>query len=326
MPDTTTPPLRAHDVPSTELAKTAPAPELAKSDRVPVQFAATPRTIEEGWRLATIFAKSNIVPADYHDHPENIFVALQLGAELGLAPMQALQSICVINGRPSVWGDGFLALLMKSPVYAGHEEYYEVGGKRTDRIDGKDLQADSTAAVCTFRRHPRANAPDGAATQLTRRFSIGQAKKAELWTKKGTWQTYPDRMLMFKARSWAGRDLFPDVLRGLVTAEEAEDLPIVRVTPQPPQVRRLSDPPPDAPAAEVQPTAIPITLDAATISKIEQFLGGCTLTLDNGTEVDVTEVAEALALENTMLDATKVRITVLPVAGRFQFQSYRVEA
>jgi hypothetical protein len=222
---------------------------------------------------------------------------------------------------------------MKSPVYAGHEEYYEVGGKRTDRLDGKDLQADSTAAVCTFRRHPRANAPDGAATQLTRRFSIGQAKKAELWTKKGTWQTYPDRMLMFKARSWAGRDLFPDVLRGLVTAEEADDLPIVRVTPQPPQVRRLSDPPLDE-RAELRlrngvpdpPAAIPITLDAATISKIEQFLGGCTLTLDNGTEVDVTEVAEALALENTMLDATKVRITVLPVAGRFQFQSYRVEA
>jgi hypothetical protein len=198
---------------TTTNAALAPAPPAAKT---PVRIGVSPTSLDEGWRLATMMAKSELVPKAFRNHPEDVLVAIQLGTEIGLAPMQALQSIAVINGRPSIWGDGFLALIMASPLYRDHDEYYEVDGQRVDGLNADALKQDTTTAVCTFYRR-------GKAEPVTRRFTVAQAKKAQLLGKDGPWQTYPDRMLLMRARSWAGRDCFPDLLRGIRTAEEALD-------------------------------------------------------------------------------------------------------
>jgi hypothetical protein len=60
-------------------------------------------------------------------------------------------------------------------------------------------------------------------TPITRSFSISMAEAAGLTRKEGPWQTYPRRMLTMRARSWALRDGFADVLRGLSIREEVED-------------------------------------------------------------------------------------------------------
>jgi hypothetical protein len=204
-----------------------------------VSMGLMPRTIEDGWRLAQLLAKSGLVPEDFRGKPENVLVALQLGAEVGFPPMQSLQSIAVINGRPSIWGDGFLALLMNSAKYRSHEEYYEVAGERRDGLVADDWKRDDTAAVCAFWRIDREQ-------PIIVRFTVGQAKKANLLTKKGPWQEYPDRMLKLRARSWAGRDAFPDVLRGLTTREEALDRRDV-IDTEVVQPRRASDTRPAGP-------------------------------------------------------------------------------
>jgi hypothetical protein len=218
-----------------ESTATALAP-AAPASKTPARIGVAPTTLDEGWRLAQMMAKSDLVPKAFRGKPEDVLVAIQLGTEIGFAPMQALQSIAVINGKPSVYGDGFLALIMASPLYRDHAEYYEIDAGRVERLTADDLKQDSTAAVCTFWRK-------GKPEPVTRRFTIGQAKKAQLFGKEGPWQLYPDRMLLMKARSWAGRDCFPDLLRGIRTAEEALDeretidAPIVR------EVRRVSETP-----------------------------------------------------------------------------------
>jgi len=236
-------------------AEPKPAEQLAPApSRVPVRMGIAPQSVEEGWRLATILAESELVPKVYRKRPADILVAIQYGIEVGFAPMQALQSIAVINGRASVWGDGFMALLMSSPLYRDHDEYYEVKGERRDGLTVDDLKADDTTAVCTFWRQ-------GKAMPVTRRFSIGQAKKSGLLGKEGPWATYPDRMMAMRARSWAGRDTFPDLLRGIRTAEEALDTPeIDPIDVQPVQPRRASEAAnhqtrPPSPQAEAVPEA-----------------------------------------------------------------------
>jgi hypothetical protein len=72
------------------------------------------------------------------------------------------------------------------------------------------------AAVCQAKRR-------GYSKPTTVTFTVADAKKAGLWGKQGPWQQYPRRMLQLRARGFALRDAFPDVLRGLVTAEEAQD-------------------------------------------------------------------------------------------------------
>ena len=161
------------------------------------------QTISEAMTFGKMLAGSSFVPKDFRGKPEDCVLAVQHGAELGLGPMQSVQSIAVINGRPSIWGDAAIALAKGSAVC----EYI------SERIEG---DGDSMTAICEAKRRT-----DQTPTVST--FSVADAKKAGLWGKAGPWQQYPKRMLQLRARGFALRDAFPDILRGLVTAEEAQD-------------------------------------------------------------------------------------------------------
>ena len=81
-----------------------------------------PCNFDEAMKLATIIAGSDLAPKDFRGKPDNVLVAIQMGSELGLAPMQAVQNIAVINGRPSVWGDALLAIVQGSGLLDWIEE------------------------------------------------------------------------------------------------------------------------------------------------------------------------------------------------------------
>jgi len=162
------------------------------------QIGLTPQSLEAAMEMANLLAKSNMVPKDYIGNPGNIIVAIQWGAEIGLPPLQAMQNLAVINGRPALWGDAVMALVRGSGLLEDFRE--EV----TDQ-----------GATCTVKR--RGEQP------VSRHFSVEDAKKAGLWGKQGPWQQYPKRMLQMRARSWAIRDVFTDVLKGINIKEVLED-------------------------------------------------------------------------------------------------------
>lgn len=159
-----------------------------------------PASVKEGMELAAWIAKSDLAPRDYKDKPQNVLIAMQMGLEVGLSPMQSIQSIAVINGRPSIWGDSMLALCQN------HRDF--------EFID--ENQSTNEKGVCIVKR--RGMEPQ------TRTFTVEDAKKAGLWGKQGPWQTSPARMLKLRARAFALRDTFADALRGLQSAEEQRDV------------------------------------------------------------------------------------------------------
>lgn len=303
----TTPPTTTADNPITHEADPkidaplALAPRESKPAPTPVRMGIAPTTIDEGWRLAKNFAESELLPKAFRGKPADVFVAIELGAELGLAPMQSVQSIAVINGRPSVWGDGLLAIVMASPLYHGHDEYYEVGGQRRDGLTLDDMKADTTCAVCTFVRR-------GKAGPVTSRFTVGQAKKASLWNKEGPWIGYPDRMLKMRARGFAARDCFPDLLRGLHTAEEARDMPIDDEPARPSiaDVRRVSerlhdfverDPIGTAATQPAAPIDAPLVIGPLAVVDVKRFIWGAQARLADGTLVDVSNPDDVAELD-----------------------------
>jgi hypothetical protein len=164
------------------------------------------------WFCGTM-AKSQLVPTAYRNKPEDILVCVQHGAEIGLKPLQALNTIAVINGRPTLYGDGLPALLWGSGLLESMDEFFEGEG---DRL----------TAVCRMVRK-------GSEIPITRTFSVQDAKSAGLWGKAGPWTQYTRRMLQMRARSWSARDGFADVLRGLHVREEVQDYHIE--APQPRQ-------------------------------------------------------------------------------------------
>ena len=172
----------------------------------------TPASLTEAMTASEAMARSQLVPKEFVGKPSNILVAMQWGNELGLSPMQSLQNIAIINGKPTMYGDALLALVRADPRCLGVEE----------KVEG---EGDEQVATCTIKRGVSVMVGDREPEEVTRTFSVADAKQARLWGKQGPWQQYPRRMLGMRARGFCMRDAFPDVLRGVITTEEAADYP-----------------------------------------------------------------------------------------------------
>jgi len=61
------------------------------------QFALVPKTFEEAQKYADYISKSQFCPKGFTS--QDVFIAVQMGMELGIKPMAAIQGIAVINGR-----------------------------------------------------------------------------------------------------------------------------------------------------------------------------------------------------------------------------------
>lgn len=164
-----------------------------------------PTNMTEAMEFSKFLSTSTHIPKDFQGNPNNILVAIQWGYEIGLAPMQALQNIAVINGRPSLWGDSMIAVCKAHPDWRGISETY---------IEEEDK------AVCIVKRHVH-----GEIEETRSEFSYKDAQRANLTNKPGPWKNYPKRMLQLRARGFALRDAFPDAIKGLITTEEAIDYP-----------------------------------------------------------------------------------------------------
>lgn len=175
------------------VATTQPRPQITAGAQV---AALVPQTLDEAFRVAQAIAVSGMAPRGM-EKPEQIMVAIMAGAELGFAPFQSLQSFAVVNGRPTLWGDGLVAVIRRNGCSI--REWHE-----------------GETAFCEVTR------PDTGETIL-RSFSQADAVKAGLAGKTGPWQQYPQRMRAMRARAWAGRDGCADMLRGFQITEEVSD-------------------------------------------------------------------------------------------------------
>jgi hypothetical protein len=182
--------------------------------------------LEDLRALCTVMAKTEMVPVRYRQKPDDILVCALHGQELGLPVLAALQSIAVINGIPSIYGDAALALVRSSGKLQDFDEWFEIDGVRQDKPFDimKAVEAKQQIVAFCFSHRVGMTKP-----RLTW-FSVDQARQAKLWLKKGNngqdtpWITSPDRMLMFRARGFNLRDNFGDILKGLIFREEAEDI------------------------------------------------------------------------------------------------------
>lgn len=165
-----------------------------------------PKNLSEAMELSQMLATATVIPKEYQNNPANVFVALQAGMGLGLGVWQSMQSISIINGKPTIWGDTVLGLVRKDKRCLAVEETV----KKID--DDKDI-----IATCKVKRQQE----DGIEI-IERSFKWSDAVRAGL-TGRGPWKQYPERMLKMRARGFALRDAFPDVLNGLITSEEADD-------------------------------------------------------------------------------------------------------
>jgi len=185
-------------------------------------FLPIPKSLDEAWKIAQILSDSDMVPKDFKGKPGNCLIAMQWGSDIGIPGIQALQNIAVINGRPSIWGDAAKALVIGRADCEDIQEFFEGEG-------------DKLTAVCVAKRKGK--------SPITSKFSLADAKLAGLLGKAGPWTQYRNRMLQMRARGFALRDAFPDALKGLTIAEEAQDMPTEKEINPPSQPNTTTEAP-----------------------------------------------------------------------------------
>lgn len=158
--------------------------------------------------MANVLAKSTILPIQYQNRPENVFVALDMASRMGVSPLVVAQNLYVIQGKPSFSGSAIASMIRSNQNFRNVELHY-VG------TEGKD----DWGAYVTAENARTGKTIKGATV------TIGIAKKEGWYTKAGSkWQTIPEIMLAYRAYAWFGRVYCPEVLMGLQTTEEVQDV------------------------------------------------------------------------------------------------------
>lgn len=203
---------KTKDLEKKETETPAQLPALKTLGAVDRIQAIAPRTIDEAWRLSEAFVLAGMVPDSLKGNntketTAKVMTVMLKGMEIGLGPASALQTIMVVNNKPSIYGDALPALLHKSGVI----EFIKTNVTGIWGEATKDF-----VVTITLKRKDQTE-------PYIRSFGFTDAKKGGLVGKKGPWTNYPERMCYWRALSWAARDGAGDALMGLQVAEEVND-------------------------------------------------------------------------------------------------------
>lgn len=169
--------------------------------------------LEHLWRLSRYFAASRMVPQHFQQKPEDCMVALMMAQQLEVNPVLALQNLQVINGRPGFSASFAIGLANQRGPFAGPITWTSKG-----KGDGLEVTAHATIR----------STGETVATTVSMEMA-----KAEGWTKNPKYRSIPEQMLRYRAATWLIRLHCPEVLMGLHSSEELEDVRPVTVREEP---------------------------------------------------------------------------------------------
>jgi hypothetical protein len=167
-----------------------------------------PASFAEAEQFAMRLAESGLVPEALRKRPADVLVVMLKGLELGLRPMLALSEIHVINGKAGCSAKLKMGMCLAKPDLC--EDF--------TLIESNDQKA-------TY----RAKRVGKDAVQLT--FTLQQAKDAGLLS-RDPWVKFRPAMLRARCSSALADAVFPDIVQGILTTDELEDLVESRETPR----------------------------------------------------------------------------------------------
>lgn len=203
----------AEDAAETQTEETSlPTPQEPVALQVAVPTAVTmwndPKLMNLSFRTARMLSTSALVPDTYRQSPENCLVAIDIANRMGVSPLMVMQNLYVVKGKPS-WSGSFCAAAVNGSGRFSPLEFHFVGEPNTPthgcyasavRLSSGSLCVSDTVTM--------------------------QMAKAEGWLNKpgSKWQTMPVQMMMYRAAAFFARAHCSDIMLGLPTYEEVQDL------------------------------------------------------------------------------------------------------
>lgn len=186
--------------------------------------------------MAQLLAPADLLPKHLRNKPADVFLTLQLGSELGLAPMQSIRAIHVIEGKPTMSADLMAALCQRRRDVCEYLRPVEL-----------------TATVATYETK-RVGWPE----PIRQSFTMADAERAGI-AGKDNWRKYPAAMLKARCLSAIVRAAYPDLMLGIYDPDELDapaaptvvDAKVIDVSGPTPHARRPLQERIAAPTAEL---------------------------------------------------------------------------
>lgn len=184
-----------------------------------------PAAFDQMWRVSKLFASSDLVPTAYKGKPENCFIAIEMADRMGISPFAMLQSLVIIQGKPSMEAKLIIALVNDSGIFSDPLDFEVVG----DDPHKKDFKV---RAIATMKRTGKLCAGPWINYQMV---------EAEGWLAKSgsKWKTMPDLMFRYRAASYFAKLYASNITMGMPTRDEVEDF--IDITPVKPVVADVTD-------------------------------------------------------------------------------------
>lgn len=166
-----------------------------------------PTSFDHWQRIAKALCSSTLVPKAYQNNISNTMVALELSNRVGVSPIMVMQNLDIISGKPS-WSSSFIIAVLNSCGRFKPLRFVFEGQEKTDSFgcyaETKDLEGN-----------------------VLRSPKITWAMvKGEGWLNRSNskWKTMPELMFQYRAAAFFGRLYAPDILKGMHSIDEVNDI------------------------------------------------------------------------------------------------------
>lgn len=174
-----------------------------KSQTMPILN--TSNTLNQMMVIAEELSKSDIIPKEFQKKPANCLIAVQLANRLKADPFMVMQNTDVIYGKPALRSTFIIACINGSGKLLGNLKF-ELDEKET-KCRAWGIEKETGAKLF--------------GPKITMEMA-----QAEGWTAKNgsKWKTMPGVMLRYRAASFFGRLQCPEILNGIYSTEEVEEM------------------------------------------------------------------------------------------------------
>lgn len=197
-------------------------------------------TGKQMWNYATALSRATIIPKAYQGQPANCFVALDMANRLRVGVMEIMQNTFVVHGTPGFSAKYVIAQANRSGVFKGPIQF-ETTGRGT-----KNLSVRAYATVTE--------------TGQEVEFIVDmKMAEAEGWTKNPKYRTMPELMCAYRSATLLVRLYCPQVLLGLSTSDELEDVSAARTADFDLKMAQLNEPETASESPSLNPDADAVT-------------------------------------------------------------------
>ena len=172
-------------------------------------------SFEDQKRFALQLMQQGMVSSTFKT-PQAVILGIQYCKELGVPVQLGMKMLYVIDGKPSLFGDGPLALVQRSGQLESIEEFFLNEKQEKICVENKNLQDRVWAAVTRLKRRGDPLIQEDYFSLIDLEIAGMDMSKNG---KKVVWAKYERIMMRYKSRSMSLKVKFSDMISGVNIAE-----------------------------------------------------------------------------------------------------------